>query len=83
MVKLYTSKTLLKMAGGRMYTPGPHPTPGSVPGHELQKSSKESDMFQILRTFSFVFFTKRESQKEGGMAQCPPKYALAQTYTTY
>ena len=25
--KLYTSKTLLKMAGERMYTPGPHPTP--------------------------------------------------------
>ena len=36
MEKLYTSKTFLKMAGGRMHTP--HPTPhGSAPGHKLQK----------------------------------------------
>ena len=31
----YTSKTFLKMAGGR----------GSAPGHKLQKTSKESGIF--------------------------------------
>ena len=68
MQKFYTSKTLMKMAGGRMYTPGPHPTPGSAPCHELQKSSKESGIFQILGTISFVlFFTERESQKKGAL----------------
>ena len=74
MEKLYTSKTLLKMASGRMYAPGPHLTP---PGHEVQKSSKESGIFQILHTISF-FFTKRQSQKVGGRGTMPPlKYAPA------
>ena len=31
MDKLYTSKTHLKMAGGKMYTPGPHPIPLDLP----------------------------------------------------
>ena len=31
MDKLYTSKTHLKMAGGKMYTPGPHPIPLALP----------------------------------------------------
>ena len=38
MEKLYTSKTFLKGAGGRMH--GPHPNPTLDP--LLQKSSKES-----------------------------------------
>ena len=40
MEKLYTSKTFLKMAGGRMHTL--HSTPlGSASGHKLRKPSKE------------------------------------------
>ena len=54
MEKLHTSKTFLKMAGGRMHTL--HPTPG----HKLQKPSS---VFQSLGKISFVFFTKRQSQK--------------------
>ena len=52
MEKLYLSKTFLKMAGGRMHTP--HPTPGSAPGHKLQKPSKESGIFHSLGTITFV-----------------------------
>ena len=54
MVKLYTSKTFSKMAGGRINTP--QPTPGSAPGHKLQKPSKESGIFQPLGTINFVLF---------------------------
>ena len=44
MEKLYTSKTFLKMAGGKWHTP--HPTsPGSASGHKLQKPSKKSGIF--------------------------------------
>ena len=40
--------------------------PESAPGHELQKSLKESGIFQILDTISFVLlFTERQSQKGG------------------
>ena len=55
MEKLHTSKTFLKMAGGRMHTPYP-PPPGSAPGHKLQKSSKETGIFQSLGIISFVLF---------------------------
>ena len=51
MEKLYTSKTLLKMAGGWMHTL--YPIPGSAPGHKAQKPSKESGIFQSLGTVSF------------------------------
>ena len=46
MEKLYrpTSKSFLKMAGGRMHTPNPIP-PGFAPGHKLQKPAKESSIF--------------------------------------
>ena len=54
MEKLYASKTILKMAGGRMHTP--HPTPGSIPGHKLRKPSKESGIFQSLGTIIIVLF---------------------------
>ena len=65
------------MAGGKMHTP--HPTyPGSVPRLKLWKQSKESGIFQSLGTISFVFFLLTGIVKrEGGMAQCPPKYAPA------
>ena len=36
-----TSKTFLKLAGGRMHTP--HATPGSAFGHKLPKLSDEFD----------------------------------------
>ena len=41
--------------------------PSSYPsGHKLQKTSKESGIFQSLGTISFAFFfTKRQSQKRG------------------
>ena len=48
MEKVYTSKTFLKVAGGRMHTP--HPS------HKIQKPSKESGMFQSLGTIDFVLF---------------------------
>ena len=51
MEKLYTSKTFLKMAGGR----------GSASDHKLQKPSKESGIFYSLGTTIFFFFTKRQS----------------------
>ena len=46
MEKLYTSKTFLKMAGGRIHTP--HSTPGSAPGHKLWKQSKESSQWRSV-----------------------------------
>ena len=55
MEKLYTLKTLKKMAGGRMHTPHFTP-PGDAPGHKLRKSSKESGIFQSLGTIDFVLF---------------------------
>ena len=74
--KLYTSKTLLKMAGGEMHTP--HSTPLdptlAISYRNLQKSLA---YFSHLAPLTSFFFTKQHSQK-GGMAQCspPPKYAL-------
>ena len=68
MEKLYTSKTCLKMADGGcipLILP-----PGSAPGHELQRPSKESGIFQSRGTINFVFFTERRSRK-GGIAQSP------------
>ena len=48
----------------------PHPTPPvSAPGHNLQKQSKESGIFQSLGTINFVLFTKKQNQRRGGMAQ--------------
>ena len=63
MEKLYTLKTFLKMAGGRMYCiyPLSYPPPGSVLGHKLQKPSKVSGIFQSLGTTNF--FCKWQSQR--------------------
>ena len=72
MEKLYTSKTLLKMAGGRMHTP--HSTPLDPPlanGHKLQKPSKKPGVFQSLDTINFFIFLLKGRVKRGeGMAQC-------------
>ena len=38
---------------------------GSVPGHKLQKPSKESGMFQSLGTISFALFLLKGGVKKG------------------
>ena len=82
MEKLLTSKTFLKMAGGRMHTP--HPTPlDPPPGHKLQKPSKKSGIFQSLGTIIFVLFLLKSRVKRGGGGHgtmAPPKYAPAQNH---
>ena len=46
--------------------------PSSYPsGHKLQKTSKESGIFQSLCTISFAFFYKKAESKGKTMAQCP------------
>ena len=72
MKKLYTSKTFLKMAGGRMDTPDPPPldpwmdasyprmySSYPAPGHKLQKPSKESGLLQSLGTINFFLFYEK------------------------
>ena len=52
--KVVYIKNFPKMAFGRIHTP--HATPLDPPlyGHKLQKSSKESGIFQSLRTINFI-----------------------------
>ena len=77
MEKLYTSKTFLKMAGGRMHTP--HPTPD----HKfLHKSSKESGNFSHLAPLVLFFFTKKQSEEGGYGTMAPPEYGPAVITTT-
>ena len=64
MEKLYTSKTFLKMAGGRMHTP--HPDLLTISHRNHQKSLAYLSHLAPLILF---IFTKRQSQR-GGMAQC-------------
>ena len=65
MKKLYTSKAISKTAGGRRHTP--HPTPSrSAPDHKLQKSSKESGIFQSHGTINFVNFLLKDKVKRRG-----------------
>ena len=74
--KFYASKTFLKMAGGRMHTP--HSTPLAVSYRNHQKSQA---YFSHLALLILFFFTKKQSQKGGAMAQSlPPKYALVSTF---
>ena len=71
MEKLYTLKTFLKMAGGRMHTL--HPTslypPLAISYRNYQKSVA---YFSPLAPLILFFFTKRQSQNRGAMRQCPP-----------
>ena len=60
MEKLYTSKTFLKMAGGRMHTP--HPTPLAINYRNHQKSLA---YFSQLAPLVLFFFAKRQSEKGG------------------
>ena len=60
MEKLYTSKTFLKMVGGRMHTPHPIPLAISYRNHPNIVAC-----FSHLAPIILFFFTKRQSQKEG------------------
>ena len=74
MEKLYTFKTTLKMAG-RGCIPLILP-PRSAPCHKLYRNHQKSmAYFSYLAQLVLFLFTKRQSQKGGGMAQCPSKYA--------
>ena len=73
MKKLYVSKTLLKMTGGRMHKCIPLILPSWIrPGHKLQKPSKESGVFQLLGTINFVLVYFKAESKPRAMAQWPP-----------
>ena len=66
MEKLYTSKTLLKMAGGRMHSP--HATSLAMSYGNQQKSLA---YFGHLAPSILFFFTKRQSQKRGPRHNAP------------
>ena len=74
--KLYTSKTLLKMVGGKMHTSHPGPTPLDPPlTISYRNHQKSLTYFSNLAPLVLFFFTKRQSQQSQngvGMAQCPP-----------
>ena len=74
MEKLYTSKTFLKVAGGRMHTP--HPTPLAI---SYRNHQKRLAYFSHLAPLILFFFTERQSQKGGPWHNMPPfpKYAPA------
>ena len=77
MEKLYTSKTFLKMVGGRMHTP--HSTPLGPPlARSYRNHQKNLAYFSHVTPLVLFLFTKRQRQKGEAMAQCPPpKYATA------
>ena len=64
MEKLYSSKTFLKMPGGRMHTPYSNPLdpPLAISYRNHQKSLV---YLSYLAPLVLFFFTKRPSQKEG------------------
>ena len=72
MEKLYALKAFLKkkMAGGWMYAP--YPTPLDPPlAISYRNHQKSLAYFIHLAPVVLFFFTKRQSQKGEGMAQCP------------
>ena len=75
MKKLYTSKTCLKMAGGRMHTP--HPTPLNPPlAMSYRNHQKSLAYFSYLAPLTLFFLLKERIKRGWGMAQCsPPKFA--------
>ena len=59
---LYTSKTFLKMCGGRMRTP--HPTPLDPPSAiSFRNHQKNLACFSHLTPLVLFLFTKKQSQK--------------------
>ena len=71
MEKLYTTKTFLKMAGGRMHIAYSSPCPPvSAPGHKLQKALKELAYFSHLAPLLLFFLLKdrvRKGREHGPM----------------
>ena len=66
MEKLYTSKKIFKISGGRMHIP--HPTLLVISCRNHQKSLA---YFSHLALLIFFIFTKKQSQRgRGVMAQC-------------
>ena len=54
----------------------PHPTPLDPPlAISYRNHQKSVAYFSYLAQLILFLFTKRQSQKGGGMTQCPPKYA--------
>ena len=74
MEKLYTLKTFLKMSDGRI-----HSLPLILPPLDISYRNHQKGLayFSDLAPLVLFFFTKRQGQKGGGMAQGPPKYAPA------
>ena len=72
MKKLYrpTSKTFLKIAGGRIYTAHPTPLDPSLT-ISYRNHQKNPIYFSHLAPLVLFFYSKRQGQKEG-MAQCLP-----------
>ena len=67
-------KAFLKTADGRMHTPHPIPLDRSlaISCRSQLKSLAFKVYFSHLAPLILFFFTKKHSQKEGGMVQCPP-----------
>ena len=70
MKKLHTSKTFLKIAGGRMHTPHPNPLdpPLAISCRNHQKSLAYFGNFAPIILF---LFTKKQSQKGGPWPNAP------------
>ena len=84
MEKLCTSQTFLKIVYIKWWegTYSSSYPPGSVPGHQLQKPSKESDIFQLLNIFNFViFYQKADSKGGGGIVLCSLNTFLLPIYS--
>ena len=78
MEKLYTSKTFLKMAGGRIHTPQPHPTPLD-PTLATSYRNHQISLVYFSHLAPLVFFVLLKSRvKKRSMNNAPPsKYASA------
>ena len=74
MEKLYTSKTFLKMAGGKMHTL--HPTPLDPPlAVSYRNHQKSLACFSHLAPLVFFLLTGIVKRGGGGWHNVPPKYA--------
>ena len=65
MEKLYTSKALLTMAGGRMHTLNPTPLDPAL-AISSKNHQKSLTYFSHLTPLVLFLFTKRPSEKGGG-----------------
>ena len=77
MEKLYTSKTFLKMAGGRMHIVYSSLCPPvSAPGYKLQKPFKRAGIFQSLGTITLFFLLKGRVKRGREHGPMPPLNTL-------